>query len=161
MKRNVRHNTWIVVVSIFVAVLLSIFPKPYWLEMLSPLWLLMVLVFWAMSLENTINLGVAWCIGLLQDVLQNTSFGIHGLFLVVVIYMVRRLRRQIQHYPPYQQASMMFVLSLVYQIGFYIYAQFSNAKFSAWIWLSVATTALIYPVVYWLLLRLKIRFYVR
>ena len=74
--------------TLLVALLLSVAPMPEHLEMARPLWLALVLTFWAMNYPHYLGLLTAWCLGIAQDVLYGTPFGQHALALTLVVFLV-------------------------------------------------------------------------
>ena len=66
MKRN---RTWVLPVSVALALLLGLVPLPALLQPLRPYWLALVLTYWVIETPDRAGLGFAFCIGLLADLL--------------------------------------------------------------------------------------------
>ena len=43
-------------------------PLPGWLDPFRPEWVALVLIYWCMAVPNRVGVGVAWIVGLLQEV---------------------------------------------------------------------------------------------
>lgn len=147
------RGTWVIVVSLFIAVVLTILPLPDWAAWARPLWVLMVLIYWVLALDSRVGVGVAWLMGILLDILGGTLFGEHALAMVVVIYIVAKLQRQIRIAPLMQQALLIFILSTIYLSIIYLCLGLTNRLPSSFLyWLPVFITALLWP---WLFIILR------
>jgi rod shape-determining protein MreD len=136
-------------VTIIVAFLLTLLPMPGWAVWLRPAWVLMILIYWTMTNPERINVGVAWIIGILLDVLQGTLMGEHALALTLVIYLVARMASQLRMYPLIQQGISIFLLVLVYQFILFCIQGFLGSMPQSWLyWSSSLTSMLLWPWVF-------------
>lgn len=100
--------------TLLIALLLSVAPMPEHLEMARPLWLALVLTFWAMNYPHSVGLLTAWCLGIAQDVLYGTPFGQHALALTLVVFLVLTLQQRLKLFPLWQQS---FALLVIYGLA--------------------------------------------
>lgn len=63
------RNGWMVWLTFAIGMLLSVSPLPQFMEILRPLWLALLLAFWALALPQKVGMVTAWCLGLAEDVL--------------------------------------------------------------------------------------------
>ena len=89
--RGSRHLP--VIVMILLALMLTLVPLPEALDPLRPDWVVLILIYWAMTAPRSYNVGSAWIIGILLDVAQGTLLGQHALALCVVVYVTTPGRR--------------------------------------------------------------------
>lgn len=101
-------------VSLTLALVLEVAPLPEAMHGWRPLWLALVMVFWALEAPRGGSLLLAWLVGLLQDVVYGSLLGLHALFLVIVVFAVLRVQRRLRMFPVWQQA---FFLTLVFVFG--------------------------------------------
>ncbi len=109
MRRREERLTAFVLVMI-AAVLLTLVPLPAVFDPLRPYWVGIVLVYWALETRDGVSLGLAFCVGLLLDVLTGSLMGMHALGLVIMIYLVQRFRARLRFFPPWQQALAVLAL---------------------------------------------------
>ena len=64
------RNGWIVWLTFLIGILLSVSPLPVFMEILRPLWLALLLTFWALYMPHTVGMVTAFCLGLAEDVLK-------------------------------------------------------------------------------------------
>ena len=101
MKRN---RTWVLPVSVALALLLGLVPLPALLQPLRPYWLALVLTYWVIETPDRAGLGFAFCIGLLADLLYGGILGEQALRLVVMAFILQRFRARMRFFPLSQQA---------------------------------------------------------
>lgn len=144
-----RSDGLFIPVTIIFAFLLTLLPMPGWAVWLRPAWVLMVLIYWTMANPEQVNVGVAWIVGILLDVLQGTLLGEHALALTVVIYLVARMVSRLRMYPLIQQGFSVFLLVLVYQFILFCIQGFLGSLPQSWLyWSSSLTSMLLWPWVF-------------
>jgi len=161
MKKTNR-GTWVVIVSLLFAVLLTILPLPSWAGWARPLWVLMVLCYWAMALDDSVSVGIAWLLGILLDVFGGTVFGEHALVMCLCIFIVIKLKKQIRLFPLWQQSVLMLLLSVLYLgIIYLIQGMLGSAPQTIFYWLPLLTTAIFWPWIFVILRDSRRRFRVK
>lgn len=108
MRRSERRRP--LILALVAALLLTLVPLPESLEALRPYWVGLVVIYWALEVQGSISLGVAFLVGLLLDLLSGSLLGMHALSLVVIAYLVERFRARIRFFPPWQQALAVLAL---------------------------------------------------
>ncbi|MDT8320277.1 MAG: rod shape-determining protein MreD, partial [Xanthomonadales bacterium] len=108
---NVRSDRIsIILLTLFIAVLLTLLPLPPALNMLRPYWVALVLIYWSLETQGLISLGMGFAVGLLLDLLTGSLLGMHALGLVIIIYLASRFRARLRFYPPWQQSLSVLAL---------------------------------------------------
>ena len=108
MIRRDRYSH--IVISLVVALFLTLLPLPSFLEAARPYWVALVLIYWCLETQDMLTLGIAFVIGLLMDLLTGSLLGLHGLSLVILVYLVTRFRARLRFFPPWQQAFSVLAL---------------------------------------------------
>ncbi|MDR3477766.1 MAG: rod shape-determining protein MreD [Gammaproteobacteria bacterium] len=141
---------WLVIpTSFLIAIILTLLPMPAWTIWMRPAWVLMVLIYWAMVSPYRVNMGTAWVVGILLDVLNGTLLGEHALALSVVTYFVVRMHTQLRMYPLLQQGMWIFLFVLIYQFILFCIQGFLGEMPKTWLyWSSSATSMLLWPWVF-------------
>src|SRR5471030_300849 len=99
-----NSSKWFIISITFLgAFVLTLLPMPDWTVWLRPAWVLLVLIYWTMEVPYRVNIGIAWFIGILLDVLNGTLLGEHALALTVVCYIVARMHSRLLMFPLLQQ----------------------------------------------------------
>ena len=109
MKPN-RDRRSLIFLTIVAAILLSLVPLPGVLLPFKPYWVALVVIYWSLETQGTINLGLAFLTGLVLDILSGSLMGMHALSLVVMVFLVQRFRSRLRFFPPWQQALSVFAL---------------------------------------------------
>lgn len=114
MRQVSLLGVFLFLVSLALALVLEVAPLPEVMQGWRPLWLALVMSFWALETSRGGSLLLAWLVGLLQDVLYGSLLGLHAFFLVIVVFAVLRVQRRLRMFPVWQQA---FFLTLVFAFG--------------------------------------------
>lgn len=104
---------WVTATLLF-GLLLSVAPMPAFLDTVRPLWLVLVVSYWAIESPYGFRMSVAWLLGLAQDVLYGDVFGLHGLLLAFVVFAVLNVQQRLRIFPLWQQ---MLMLTVIYLFG--------------------------------------------
>lgn len=151
-----RDRTGAVVITLAVAMLLTILPLPAVLQPLRPYWVALVLIFWCLETQGLIRLGGAFLAGLALDVLTGSLLGMHALGLVILVYLVTRFRARLRFFPPWQQALSVLALLLNDRIiVLWIVGLRGDPLPSASFWLAPVIGTLFWPWIFLLLDRYR------
>ena len=107
-----RDRMWTVLVTVAIAMVLTLVPMPPMARLLWPYWVALVLIYWCLETQDLVSLGLAFLMGLMLDLLTGSLLGLHALSLVVLVYLVIRFRARIRFFPPWQQALSVLALLL-------------------------------------------------
>lgn len=155
MARSVK--VWPAFVCLLFAAALEIVPLPDFAGPWRPPFAAIALIYWVMMWPTRINLGTAFIIGIILDLLHGNLLGQNALSLSVVAYLTLRFHLRIRIFPVWQLTLAVFALLAV------------NAFIQLWIdgvagappagaarWLQVITGALLWPVLMGIMDRIRI-----
>lgn len=100
--------------TLLTAFALTIFPLPSAADPYRPDWVMLTVVFWAISIPSWIGVGVAWLCGIALDTLKGGILGQHALALSVVTWIAFLFHRRIRVFPIWQETFTVLVLLLIY-----------------------------------------------
>ncbi len=153
------HGRWLIALTMLLALVLTVLPLPGVLEPWRPEWTMLVIIYWSLALPVRVGVGIAWLVGLLQDVLQATPLGSHALAFALAAYLTIQLYQRIRNFPVWQQALTVLLLLLLVRGSLFLTRGLMNAPALDWqFWLPVLTSTLIWPPMF-LLLRFLRRAY--
>ena len=101
--RRVAHS-WVLPVSVVMAILLGLVPLPDMLAPLRPYWLGLVVAYWVIEDNERVGLVFAFCMGLVADLAFGSVLGEQALRLTVMAFILQRFRSQLRFFPIAQQA---------------------------------------------------------
>lgn len=99
-----RGGRLLPVLSLLLAMLLTIVPLADPLSAWRPYWVALVLIYWHLETRHLRALGHAFAIGIVLDLVTGSLLGQHALSLVIINFLVGRFRNRIRFFPPWQQA---------------------------------------------------------
>lgn len=150
--------------TLLVAMVLSMMPLPESvppeLGYLRPEWVLMVLVYWTISLPHRVGIFTAWLAGMMMDILLGSLLGQHALSFAIVAYVSATLYQRMRMYGVWQQAVVVFAfLALNQLINFWVENITGSAEWSVWNLAPALSGALLWPWTYMALryIRRKLR----
>jgi len=157
VRSNTPQGGSIIILSIIVSCLLMLIPLADPLRFLRPEFVMLTLIYWAMALPNRVNIGLAWLVGLLMDVMLGGSLGILAFAYAFIIYLVLSFHLQLRRYPLWQQAAIVFSLILLLKIILILAAAHS----ADWhFWWPATVSMLVWPIIYAVLRGLRRHFHV-
>jgi len=107
-----RHQPGLIIATLLVALMLTIVPLPVALQWYRPYWTAMVLIFWCVEAPEQVGIGSGFFAGLALDLLTGSLLGQHALSLVIIAYIIGRMRLRMRFFPLWQQATVIFALLL-------------------------------------------------
>jgi rod shape-determining protein MreD len=142
-----QKTSWPLIIASFIgAIILTLLPMPEWTVWLRPAWVLMVVIYWIIMAPNYVNVGAAWFVGLILDLLNGSLLGEHALAMLSVAYIVSRIYLRIRMFPFIQQSLTVFLLVLFYQgILFCIQGFIGDLPASSLFWASALTSMILWP----------------
>jgi rod shape-determining protein MreD len=149
-------RNYAILLSIIIALVLQIMPMPNIADMYRPDWVLLVLSYWTLALPNRVNIGFAFFIGLVLDILLGTSMGVHSLAMCICIYVLAANYQRLRNYSVWQQAIMIGTLSALYNlVVFWLQHLLTDIYFLFdYLW-PVLTSMVIWPWIFWLLRKVR------
>lgn len=103
----------VVISSLLLALILSILPLPGLVAPFRPDWLLVIMLYWVLALPHRANVGTAWLVGMLLDLLLGSTLGVHALALVIPVYLAASQFQRLRNYSVWQQAFIIGALALL------------------------------------------------
>jgi rod shape-determining protein MreD len=98
------RNSWLLPVSLLLALLLGLLPLPTSMQPFRPYWLALVLAYWVLEEEDRAGLGLAFLVGVAADIAYGGLLGEQSLRLVVMVFILQRFRSQLRFFAMPQQA---------------------------------------------------------
>jgi len=154
---------WVIAVTFVAAMVLAIIPLPDFvpakLGYLRPEWIVLVLIYWVIALPHRIGIAIAWCVGLLSDVLLGSLLGQHAIAFIVVAYIATSLYQRLRMFSVWQQSMIVFAtVGLNQLINFWIESIAGLTEWNIWYLRASVVSALLWPWVFLLLRYLRRRF---
>jgi len=151
-----------ILISLIIAMALTILPLPEIITSYAPDWVALVLLYWIMALPHRIGITIAWLLGICLDVLKGALLGQHALALAVLAFLMLNLSLRIRVYPFWQQSVMVGMLLLVYHaLLLWVYDMTGTIELTWGYWTPVLTGALLWPWVFIMLRDIRRRHHVR
>jgi len=133
--------------SAVVALLLSVVPLPEVLRWVRPDFLLLIVIWFALTAPRAGGLLFAFVAGLALDAFRGVVLGQHALAFVVVGYVVHRFHLRVRMFTLVQQSLFVLALLWLYQFLLFWIDGVTGHPVTDWArWLPVLTGAALWPV---------------
>ncbi len=113
---NDSHNRMIITFSFLLAMLLSVYPLSGLWQWLRPQFVTLLVIYWALSLPQSMNVLMLWLLGCWVDLLSGGVLGQHALSLMLVVYVCLLSYQRVRSYSTGQQVIYVFFLVLLQQL---------------------------------------------
>ncbi|WGZ95288.1 MAG: rod shape-determining protein MreD [Candidatus Thiothrix putei] len=142
-----------VLLTLILAIVLSIIPLGESVAFWRPEWVALTLVHWALIIRDRISLVMVFAIGLIVDALYGSLLGQHALGYVLVTYLAVRLSLRMTPEAFLQQLALLFAILGVYMlVNLWMLRVISSGGALGWIyWVSLLSSIVIWPVYHSLL----------
>jgi rod shape-determining protein MreD len=135
-----------VLVTTFLALILTVLPLPEWLAIARPAFLVLTVLYWSIAAPRAGGLTLGFASGLALDVFRGAVLGQHALALTTITYVAVREHQRIRSKPAFQQSLIVFPLLAVYEfIVFAIDGWSGHPVNNPLRWVHVLTGAVIWP----------------
>ena len=153
MQAKGKRGTWVILLSLIIALILTVIPLPESWQPFRPDWLFLVISYWVVALPHRIGMLWAFLWGLIFDALIGTTLGLHSVSLCLLVFVLQLNYLRIRIYPIWKQALTMGGLSLLYLALVLWLSRVTNSPESSLsYWISAAINAILWP---WLFILLR------
>jgi len=155
MTATLIQRILVISISVFIALILTVFPLTDSLRSWRPDWVLLVLIYWCMALPWRMGMLSAGLVGLLMDVLHGSLLGMHALAMMPVIYVVQKFHLQLRAYPVWQQSFAILFFLIMYRLPiFWLHGMLNNGK-PVFGWQEIIAGTLVWPWLFAMLRRMR------
>ncbi|GGA96193.1 rod shape-determining protein MreD [Agarivorans gilvus] len=142
--------------SLFIALILAIIPLPPLADLLRPDWVLVCVFYWTIALPHRSNVGVAFAVGLILDILLGSTLGVRALALSIVSYIAASNFTRLRNFSVWQQALVVGALTgLAKVVVFWAEYLVQDIQLPAGYFYPLVTTTLTWPWIFLLLRKLR------
>ena len=111
---------YIALTAIFLlALVMEIMPWPNGFQSVKPAWIVLIFMYWGLSIPNRVSIGWAFMIGILWDVVLGTILGAHALVLSIFAYLITKNHLVFRNLSLWMQS--LLVIFFVFAIRFSIF----------------------------------------
>lgn len=153
---------FIIVLSVFCSMCLSLAPWPDQIAILMPNWTLLTLMYWSIALPHKVSVLTGFVTGLLFDVLTGSLLGQNALIFSITSFFSHSLYSRLRNYPVWQQSIFILVfLVFIKLLSLWIGRFAVHTDYTYQHGLQVFLSAMIWPAVFASLRLVRRRFRVQ
>ncbi|WP_448565575.1 rod shape-determining protein MreD [Thalassotalea ganghwensis] len=156
------HNGLIILLTFIAALTATIIPLPLAVDAFRPDWALVAVLYWCLALPSRINVGTAWLLGLIIDILLGSVLGIHAAAMAISCFIIASNFQKIRNFSVWQQALIIGVLSALYHLLVFWFQRFlTDVVFLPSYLYPVITTVILWPWAFLLLRKIRRHFKIK
>jgi rod shape-determining protein MreD len=141
-----------VLVTLIIAMLLTLIPLGDYWSLWRPEWIALTLVHWALIIQDRLSLSLAFATGLIIDTLYGSILGQHALGFIVVAYVAVRLSFRMSPEAFLQQIALLMVsVGLYMLINLWIQGFTGNRLGGLVYWQPLLSSIVVWPIYHALL----------
>ena len=145
------RDTTPILVSVFIAMVLVVIRLPQPLEAWRPDWVGVVVIAWAIFVPRICGPVFGMLTGLAVDVVMAESLGVYALIYALLAYMANVINFKMQMFTIFQQALVVFGLTLIARFLQVLLVGVDTAIFYDWAyWAPLIVNMIVWPWVYFL-----------
>lgn len=141
-----RVSAWFIAMSFAITFFIDLiaWPKEYFFWV--PEFSLLMLIYWVLHRPDSVNLGIAFCLGLVMDFALLSPLGQHAISYSIIVFLVGQQQRQLLLYHFGFQAIAVAALFFLHAAIMSVTRLFYDQTFYGWTYFTPAITiALIWP----------------
>ena len=162
MTLSTPRGGMVILVSILLALIFTIFPLPDVVQPYRPQWTALVIVYWCMAIPERVGVGISFVTGLLLDVITGNLLGQHALGLSVIAFMTVQTHQRVRVFPLWQQSIFVAALLLIDRLLLlWVDGAIGRPLVGLVYWAPPLLGGLLWPWVYIILRDMRRRFHVR
>lgn len=124
---------WMTIFLFFiVALVMELAPWPVGFQAFKPAWLVLVLTYWVLAIPNKINIGVAFWIGLIWDLVLGSTLGIHALVLSIVFYFIAKNHLILRNLSLWFQSLLIIIFVFLIRFSIFLVELFLHSATFNW-----------------------------
>lgn len=136
----------LIILSLLLSCMMALLPLTKNLLVLNPSWCLLTLFFWTYSYPRLVNVGVAWCVGMVVDGLTGSLLGLHAISFVIVISLFDFFYRRFHMFHVLQQSLVIGALVVFHFLIIFFVNHLMINDITDWpVMLSAMTSVLCWP----------------
>ena len=147
---------WALLISSFIALVLTIVQLPQWLFYFWPDWIALIVVYWALTVPQRVGPIVGFVIGTMLEVLFVRKFGVLGLGLATLAVIVNATHQQLRALSVWQQVLLVGLFIAIFKLlTGWLYGIVSDFTITSEYWYSILGSMFVWPFVHILLQELR------
>ncbi|MDG6897259.1 rod shape-determining protein MreD [Actinobacillus delphinicola] len=150
-----------ILIVFFLAVVLQVLPWPQGWQGARPAWLVLAVMYWILVLPDKINIGTAFVIGIVWDLVTGSVLGVHAMVLVIFAYFIRIKYMMLRNLSLWFQSILVIFFVMFIRLGLFVieYILYHNVTFDPHCLYGALLSGILWP---WLVLLLRsIRYRIR
>lgn len=111
---------------------LEIAPWPAGLQSFKPAWLVLILMYWVLSTPTKVNIGSAFILGVIWDLVLGSILGVHALVLSVFAYLIAINHLILRNMSLWMQSILVILFIFALRLGIFLIELLLHSAYFNW-----------------------------
>ncbi len=148
----------LVAITFILAIFVAIYPFSDVFTELRPEFVCLLVIYWVTNVPQNFGVLFAWCVGLIQDVVEGIPWGAHAMALAIVAYVCLVAYQRIKNYSVWHQTLWVFVLVGFHQVIVnWVQGLAGYDTTPKTLLLSAMVSALFWPILFISIMRIRVK----
>lgn len=132
MRGNFFLQILIIICIFIIAMVLEIAPWPAGLQSFKPAWLVLILMYWVLSIPTKVSIGSAFILGVIWDLVLGSILGVHALVLSVFAYLIAINHLILRNMSLWMQSILVILFIFVLRLGIFLIELLLHSAYFNW-----------------------------
>lgn len=132
MRGNFFLQILIIICIFIIAMVLEIAPWPAGLQNFKPAWLVLILMYWVLSIPTKVSIGSAFILGVIWDLVLGSILGVHALVLSVFAYLIAINHLILRNMSLWMQSILVILFIFVLRLGIFLIELLLHSAYFNW-----------------------------
>ena len=132
MRGNFFLQVLIIICIFIIALVLEIAPWPASLQSFKPAWLVLVLMYWVLSIPTKVSIGCAFILGVIWDLVLGSILGVHALVLSVFAYLIAINHLILRNMSLWMQSILVILFIFALRLGIFLIELLLHSAYFNW-----------------------------
>ncbi|MFY1027599.1 rod shape-determining protein MreD [Actinobacillus seminis] len=132
MRGNFFLQILIIICIFIIAMVLEIAPWPAGLQSFKPAWLVLILMYWVLSTPTKVNIGSAFILGVIWDLVLGSILGVHALVLSVFAYLIAINHLILRNMSLWMQSILVILFIFALRLGIFLIELLLHSAYFNW-----------------------------
>ena len=132
MRGNFFIQVLIITCIFIIALVLEIAPWPASLQSFKPAWLVLVLMYWVLSIPTKVSIGSAFILGVIWDLVLGSILGVHALVLSVFAYLIAINHLILRNMSLWMQSILVILFIFALRLGIFLIELLLHSAYFNW-----------------------------
>ncbi len=118
MTLSTHRGGLVIFITISIALVLAILPRPETMQAYRLQWTALVVIYWCIAIPERVGVGFSFLTGIMLDIVTGSLLGQHAMGLSIIAFITVKIHQRLRVFPLWQQAIFVTLLLFLERLLF-------------------------------------------